>query len=326
MTVLSPAGPGPWCTAPAHLHSVQSEGQSVHEPLWAHFLHQLREAPVQHWHCAKKVSTTLICSIFALAHINVSCNTRLICLNAWTVVFVFPLTVSRHSCSTICYHQLHNPPSRSLFLMCYLWFGRLYIFLTESSSVGSYNLPNIFIYLFFLQAQPSPHPVREDCIWSPRWPPQPGDRSRPHLPAPASWPRGHAGCYCSDGDAPVHQQRAAKSGCAFHHPLRSLDWGSGWRTRGFSQSKGKPFPFPHCGDFFSLKYNLKLSCRRDSLHRTWITRFTTSCPVLGQNMALASGNLALELSIRYFLLNVQTELQSDYDSCDYWAITMLFVY
>lgn len=183
----------------------------------------------------------------------------------------------------------------------------------------------LFIY-FFLQAQPSPHPVREDCVRSPRWPPQPGDRSRPHLPAPASWPRGHAGCYCSDGDAPVHQQRAAKSGCAFHHPLRSLDWGSGWRTRGFSQSKGKPCPFPHCGDFFSLKYNLKLSCRRDSLHRTWITRFTTSCPVLGQNMALASGNLALELSIRYFLLNVQTELQSDYDSCDYWAITMLFVY
>lgn len=157
----------------------------------------------------------------------------------------------------------------------------------------------LFIY-FFLQTQPSPHPVREDCVRSPRWPPQPGDRSRPHLPAPASWPRGHAGCYCSDGDAPVHQQRAAKSGCAFHHPLRSLDWGSGWRTRGFSQSKGKPCPFPHCGDFFSLKYNLKLSCRRDSLHRTWITRFTTSCPVLGQNMALASGNLALELSIRYF--------------------------
>lgn len=29
----------------------------------------------------------------------------------------FPFnTVSRHSCSTICYHQPHNPPSRSLFL------------------------------------------------------------------------------------------------------------------------------------------------------------------------------------------------------------------
>lgn len=145
---MSPAGSGPWCTAPAHLHSVQSEGQSVHEPLWAHFLHQLREAPVQHWHCAKKVSTTLICSIFALAHINVSCNTRLICLNAWTVVFVFPLTVSRHSCSAICYHQLHNPPSRSLFfnVLSVIWE------IVVLSRIYSLHFPHWIFFCWILQS------------------------------------------------------------------------------------------------------------------------------------------------------------------------------
>ena len=42
----------------------------------------------------------------------------------------------------------------------------------------------------------------------------------------------------SDGYVTVYLQWAAKSGCAIHHSLRSLDPGPGWRRQGSGQSKG----------------------------------------------------------------------------------------
>lgn len=82
------------------------------------------------------------------------------------------------------------------------------------------------------QARKASHSVREDCVWSPGWPGRAGDRSRPHLSAPASRPRGHAGCYGSDGHASVHQQWSAQGSGPLHHPLWPSDWGSDWRSSG----------------------------------------------------------------------------------------------
>lgn len=94
------------------------------------------------------------------------------------------------------------------------------------------------ILLLSPQAWPSPHLVREDCIWPPGWPRQAGDRARQDLPAPAAGSRGHAGCHCSDGNAAVHQQRAAQSGRAFHHPLRSPHRSSVRWWKGSSKGQG----------------------------------------------------------------------------------------
>lgn len=77
LLLSSPAGSGPRCTAPARICSLQSQGQCVYEPLRARLICQLREAPIQRRHCAKKVSVPLICSVFARSHFTVFSNTPL---------------------------------------------------------------------------------------------------------------------------------------------------------------------------------------------------------------------------------------------------------
>lgn len=88
------------------------------------------------------------------------------------------------------------------------------------------------------QAWPSPDLVWEDCIWTPGWPRKTGDWAGQNLSALTARPCGHAGCHCSDGNATVHQQWAAESGRAFHHPLWSPHRSPVRWWKGSSESQG----------------------------------------------------------------------------------------